>query len=148
MGRLYIRLEEWYVIHITILQLYKELIVLLIVLIFVLFGEEYAHISIPFQIVFADQIFLVAKIIQIMLLLHQMMRYKESLLFLFAGSTLQRMIMEFMISSASPSSRSSSVSSLKWRWRYVEDISNFVPCPILREDFPHVVFPLYSLFLT
>ena len=26
--------------------------------------------------------------------------------------------------------------------------SNFVPCPILREDFPHVVLPLSSLFWT
>ena len=36
-----------------------------------------------------------------MLLLHQMMRYKESPLFLLAGSTLQRMIMEFMVYSTS-----------------------------------------------
>ena len=28
-------------------------------------------------------------------------------------------------------------------WRH---ISNFFPCPILREDFPHVVLPLSSLF--
>ena len=89
---------------------------------FLYFGKEYAHISFPFQIMFADQSLTTARSIQIMLLLHQLMRYKESLLFLLVGSTIQRMIMEFMISSKIPSSRSSSVSSLKWRWRYVEDI--------------------------
>ena len=31
---------------------------------------------------------------------------------------------------------------------FVVALENFVPCPILREDFPHVVFPLSSLFWT
>ena len=34
---------------------------------------------------------------------------------------------------------------MKICWR---NISNFLPCPILRKDFPHVVLPLSSLFWT
>ena len=100
LGRCYITLELIYMIHITILQLYKELIVLLVVLIFVLFGKDYAHIYFPFQILFSYHSLLVARSILIMLLLHQMMRYKVSLLFFLADSTLQRMIMEFTTSSS------------------------------------------------
>ena len=88
LGRCYIKLEERYMIHITILQLYNELIVLLIVLIFVFFGKEYAHINSIFLIMFLYQSLLVEIIIHIMILLHKMMIYKESLLFLLADSTL------------------------------------------------------------
>ena len=35
--------------------------------------------------------------------------------------------------------------NMKILWTH---ISNFVPCTILREDFPHVVLPLSSLFWT
>ena len=120
---------------------------LIILTIFVLFGNEYAQIYFPFQIMFADQS-LTARRIQIMLLLHQMMRYKESLLFLLVGSTLQRMIMEFMISSTSDSSKSSSVSSLKWRWRYVEDILfKFCALSYLEGGFSPCGFASFLTFL-
>ena len=71
----------------NILQLYKELIVLLIVLDFLVFGKEYAQISFPFQIVFVDQRMLAERSIQIILLLHQMMSYKEPLLFFHVDTT-------------------------------------------------------------
>ena len=46
-------------------------------LFFVLFGKEYARISFPFQIVFADQILTASRSIHIMLLLHQLMRSRS-----------------------------------------------------------------------
>ena len=147
MERCYIILENWHVIHITIFQLFRELDVKSIVLIFVLFGKEYAQISFPFQIMFADKSLTVERSIQIMLLLHQLMRYKESLIFLLAGSTLQCMIMEFMISSASPSSRSSSVRSLKWIWRYVEDIFQILCLSYLEGGFSPCGFAYFHSFL-
>ena len=72
----------------------------------------YAHISFPFQIIFADQSMLAARSIQIILLFHQLMSYKEPLLFFLADTTLQCMIREFTTFSSN-SSRSSSTSSFK-----------------------------------
>ena len=106
LGRCYISLKRIHVSHITILQLYKELSML----IFLLFGKEYAHIYFCFQIVFLYQIMLAEKIIFIILLLHQMMSYNESLLFFLANTTLQRMIMEFTTSSSNYPIKSSPVS--------------------------------------
>ena len=84
LGRCYSSLKRRYMVHFTILQLYKELIVLD----FLLFGKEYAQISFPFQILFSYKSMLAARSIYIMILHHQMMSYKEYILLLLADTTL------------------------------------------------------------
>ena len=84
LGRCYNSLKGRYMVNFTILQLYKELIVL----IFLLFGNEYAQIYFPFQIMFVYHIMFAAGIIHIILLLHRMMSYKEALLFFLANTIL------------------------------------------------------------
>ena len=144
--RWYIILEERYVIHITILQLYKELIVLLIVLFFYsLWRSMHRYIS------FSDCV----------CRLEFVRRKKHS------DNAPTSSDDEIQWVSPLPSCRFYTpphdhgvhdffktsfikkqfiqIIKVKMNICWIH-ISKFVPCPILREDFPHVVLHLSSLF--
>ena len=145
MERCYISLEGIYVIHITILQLYKELIVLN----FLLFGKEYAQIYFPF--------------------LNYVCRLEFDRIKNHSDNATTSSDDEIQGVSLLPSCKFYSLvhahgaheffikvfhqkqfiqvieMNINTYWR---DISNVVPCPFLREDFPHVGFHLSSLFWT
>ena len=107
-----------------------------------------AHIPFPSMILCSYMIFNVvtSRSIHMILLHHQKMSFKGFLLMFFVYTTLENWYM-IKASTTNPqifSQRRSTFNLFKWRTRHSEYIHlNVIPCPFLRNYFPHAVFSFF-----
>ena len=112
------------------------------------YGKEFAEIYFPLLIMIIYKSMLGEKYILMMLLHHQMMTIKEPLHMIFFYNTLMHwcIILASTTSSPSPSPRSCSFNSFKWRKGPVEDIFYYLyHVHFLGEVLSHEVFLLTSV---